>query len=131
MSTICDAHAGLRLNPLVPVSDYVVVEPSEYPRFVFQAEVPPDLLERVERVDVPCLETGRVAVCVAADDHRSSFPRFFDCGLFSVSFIGFSWIDGMGPGAYRRREISNEHHGPADGVRSVGWESVEIIFGCL
>lgn len=76
MSTICDAHAGLRLNPLVPVPDYVVVEPSEHPRFVFQAEVPPDLLGWGERVDVPCLETGRVAVCVAADDHRSSFPRF-------------------------------------------------------
>ena len=26
----------------------------------------------------------------------------------------------MGPGAYRRREISNEHHGPAGGGRPVG-----------
>ena len=35
----------------------------------------------------------------------------------------------MGPGAYRRREISNEHQGPAGGGRPVG--AVEIILGSL
>lgn len=54
----------------------LLVEPPVCLRLVFQAEVPSDLLGRVERVDVPRLETGRVAVRVPADDHRSPFPAF-------------------------------------------------------
>lgn len=54
----------------------LLVEPPVGLRLVFQAEVPSDLLGRVERVDVPRLETGRVAVRVPADDHRSPFPAF-------------------------------------------------------
>ena len=65
-------------DAFVVESDEVVllVEPSECLRLVFQAEVPVDLLPRVERVDVSRLEAGRVAVRVPADDHRSPFPAF-------------------------------------------------------
>ena len=88
-------HASLRwvdplADALVVERDEVVllVEPSECLRLVFQAEVPADLLPRVERVDVSRLEGGGVAVRVPADDYRSPFPAFRGCGLFSVSFIG-------------------------------------------
>ena len=70
------------MNPLadafVVERDEVVllVEPLIGLRLVFQTEVPADLLGRVERVDVSRLETGRVAVRVPADDHRSPFPAF-------------------------------------------------------
>ena len=54
----------------------LLVEPLIGLRLVFQTEVPADLLGRIERVDVSRLETGRVAVRVPADDHRSPFPAF-------------------------------------------------------
>lgn len=65
-------------DALVVERDEVVllVEPPVGLRLIFQSEVPSDLLGRVERVDISRLETGRVAVRVLADNHRSPSPAF-------------------------------------------------------
>lgn len=66
----------------------LLVEPPVGLRLVFRAEVLSDLLGRVERVDVPRLETGRVKPS-ASLILIPYLLRFLGCGLFSVSFIGF------------------------------------------
>lgn len=79
----CGHGIGASLRWVDPLADALVVERDEVVllieppvglRLIFQSEVPSDLLGRVERVDVSRLETGRVAVRVLADDHRSPSP---------------------------------------------------------
>ena len=117
---------GASLRWVDPLPDALVVERNEVVllveplvclRLVFQSEVPSDLLTRVERVDVSCLEAGRVAVRVPADDHRSPSPALFSSACFPLTS---PWIGGIGPGAYRQREVPNEHHEPVDDDRPVG-----------
>lgn len=71
------------------------------------------------------LEAGRVAVRVPADDHRSPFPTLFRV-VFSISF---TLVERYGPGSYRRREVSNEHHKPVHDDRPIRRKSVDIFLG--
>ena len=92
----------------------LLVEPPVGLRLVFQAEVPSDLLGRVERVDVPRLETGRVAVrvthhiSVAVVDDLLDEVDHVDLDIDGVDEIDpqFNAIKGGGGALYREKVVA-------------------------